>query len=295
MALRRPGAGRRPPLAGGDGRLLGYRWPEQADDGLDPLADPDGIVCLPSVYREPPADDRLRALLAAAYGEGWSDARLGGLLRDVGAPSLAAWLRAKSGFFAQHVKLFHHRPFLWHLTDGQRDGFAAIVNDHRFDGTALSKLIYTYLGDWIGRQERAAAAGEAGAQGRLDAATTLRQKLIAIAAGEPPYDVYVRWKPLAEQPIGWEPDLNDGVRLNIRPFVAAGVLATKVNVKWGKDRGADPTSHEEPLRREASGDLKERLDRHCATERHNDLHFSRAEKERARHLAAAATTPGGMA
>ncbi len=25
-----------------------------------------------------------------------------------------------------------------------------------------------------------------------------------------PYDISVRWKPLHEQPIGWEPDINDG-------------------------------------------------------------------------------------
>ena len=28
-------------------RLLGYRWPDQSEDGLDTLADPDVIVCLP--------------------------------------------------------------------------------------------------------------------------------------------------------------------------------------------------------------------------------------------------------
>jgi len=33
--------------------------------------------------------------------------------------------------------------------------------------------------------------------------------------GEAPYDILVRWKPLEQQPIGWYPDLNDGVRLNI--------------------------------------------------------------------------------
>ena len=57
----------------------------------------------------------------------------------------------------------------------------------------------------------------------------------------------MRWKPLEEQPIGWDPDLNDGVRLNIRPFVkvpdvkgkGAGVLRHKVNVHWRNDRGRD--------------------------------------------------------
>ena len=47
---------------------------------------------------------------------------------------------------------------------------------------------------------------------------------------------------LAEQPMEWNPDLNDGVRLNIRPFFEAGVpreKAQKLNIKWGKDRGKD--------------------------------------------------------
>ena len=65
----------------------------------------------------------------------------------------------------------------------------------------------------------------------------LQRQLEAIRDGEPPYDIYVRWKPLQEQPIGWNPDVNDGVRLNIRPFVEAGVLRSRVSVNWKKDRG----------------------------------------------------------
>ena len=69
----------------------------------------------------------------------------------------------------------------------------------------------------------------------------------------------MRWKSLAEQPIGWEPDLDDGVRLNIRPFVTAGVLRAKVNINWNKDRGKDPDGSERindlhlHARREAGG------------------------------------------
>ena len=67
-------------------------------------------------------------------------------------------------------------------------------------------------------------SGKTGADLRLAAAQSSQEKLKLILAGEPPYDIFVRWKPLAEQPIGWNPDLNDGVRLNIRPFVEAGIL-----------------------------------------------------------------------
>lgn len=67
-----------------------------------------------------------------------------------------------------------------------------------------------------------------------------------ILEGEPPYDIFVRWKPLAQQPIGWNPDLNDGVRLNIRPFMTAEVLRhnkkPKLNIAWDKDRGKDVES-----------------------------------------------------
>ena len=70
------------------------------------------------------------------------------------------------------------------------------------------------------------------------------------ALGESPHDIFVRWKPLCEQPIGWDPDLNDGVRLNIRPWMrvgdvkkkGAGVLRDKPNCKWTKDRGKDVES-----------------------------------------------------
>lgn len=274
------------PLQVAIARLLGYAWPEQAEDGLAALADPDGIVCLPSVYQESAAHLRLRGLLERAHGEAWSSELMAGLLRDVSAPSLDAWLRSRTGFFAQHVRLFHNRPFLCHITDGRADGFSAVVNYHRLDPNTLSKLIYTYLGDWVSRQERAVESGEAGAPGRLDAATALRAKLIAIAAGEPPYDIYVRWKSLAGQPIGWQPDLNDGVRINIRPFVEAGILAAKVNVKWGKDRGADPAVRPEPLLAQAdTRDLRDRIACHASTDRHNDLHFTNEEKRQACELA----------
>ena len=64
-----------------------------------------------------------------------------------------------------------------------------------------------------------------------------------------PFDIFVRWKPVLEQPIGWEPDINDGVRLNIRPFMSedipggkkgAGILRAKPGVHWRTDRGKEP-------------------------------------------------------
>jgi hypothetical protein len=248
------------PLQVAAARLLGYRWPEQQADSLESLADEDGIACLPQTAGEPPAVERLRGVLAAAYGPDWSPALLEHLLAEAGfgGRDLGEWLR--DGFFSQHCKLFHSRPFIWHIWDGRKDGFSALVNYHRLDAARLEKLIYTYLGDWIRLQREKREAGEPGAEGRLVAALELKKKLELIREGEPPYDIYVRWKPLHQQPLGWDPDLNDGVRLNIRPFVTAGVLRAKFTLNWNKDRGKNP-------------DGSERL---------NDLHFSLAEKRQAR-------------
>ena len=133
-----------------------------------------------------------------------------------------------------------------------RDGFAALVNYHQLDRPTLERLTFTYLGDWIERQTAGVRDEVAGAEERLVAAQDLQRRLELILDGEPPYDIFVRWKPLAEQPIGWDPDLNDGVRLNARPFVEAGVLRSKFTVHWKKDRGKNPDG----------------------SERHNDLHYT---------------------
>jgi len=236
-------------------RLVGYQWPRQTgssfpdcpalgSDGLEKLADNDGIVCLPPLNREQPAAARLRNLLAAALGKFDERALLNAA--EAKKTTLEDWLRDE--FFEQHCALFHHRPFLWHIWDGRKDGFSALVNYHRLNHANLQKLTYTYLGSWINDQEAAAKADTPGAAERLLAAQELQKELAKILEGEPPYDIFVRWKPLAKQARGWNPDINDGVRLNIRPFLlakdvgkkGAGILRSKPNIKWDKDRGKEP-------------------------------------------------------
>lgn len=254
------------PLQVAVARLLGYRWPDQAADDLDAFADRDGIAALQSLPGEPDLSTRLRELLAAAYGTSWSSTLERQLVIAAGGNNgvLDDWLR--DSFFAQHVKVFDNRPFLWHIWDGRKDGFSAIVNYHMLDRRTLEKLTFTSLGAWIDRQKHEARAGRAGADARLAAAEDLQRRLQLILEGAPPYDIYVRWKPMFEQPIGWEPDVDDGVRLNIRPFVTAGALRSKISVHWRKDRGTNPDG----------------------SERHNDLHPTLEERRDARREAEAA-------
>jgi Eco57I restriction-modification methylase len=290
-------------------RLLGYCWPAELDATMElsdesrtlikksqellPFADEDGIVCIPPVRGEMKAEDQLENLLAAAYGDEWSSNKKAELLALAGhaGKTLETWLRDK--FFTQHCKLFHHRPFIWHIWDGLHDGFAAMVNYHKLDAKLLETLIYNYLGDWISRQKQDIGNSVDGAQEKLAAAEVLKKKLELILEGEGypdkknpeksyGYDIFVRWKPIEKQPIGWNPDLNDGVRLNIRPFMTvpdvgkkgAGILRDKPNIKWTKDRGKDvasaPWYHLGPIHGGNEGD------------RINDHHLTLEEKGKAR-------------
>ena len=244
-------AGADQPLQVAVARLLGYQWPRQtgssfpdcpalAPDGLESLADVDGIVCFSASMGEDAAAERLRELLASAYGKDWNASKQEELLAqvDYAGSTLEDWLR--KGFFEQHCKLFHNRPFIWHIWDGHKSGFSALVNYHKLTHDNLEKLTYAFLGDWIRRQQAAVKAGEAGSDARLQAAKQLQSALKLILDGEPPYDIFVRWKPLAQQVIGWKPDINDGVRMNIRPFATADILRKRVKIKWEKDRGKEP-------------------------------------------------------
>ncbi|WP_024514759.1 SAM-dependent methyltransferase [Bradyrhizobium sp. Tv2a-2] len=308
-------------------RLLNYRWPRQtgssfmdcpaapAPDEVDRsgVIDTDGIVPLAALGGEADAATRLRDLIRAVWGPDYAEDTIRELLTAEAAKAtdLGTWLADE--FFEGHCKLFHQTPFVWHIWDGVRGGFSALVNYHRLceaNGAGrrlLEKLRDSYLGEWIAAQRRALAAGEAGAEDRLLAAEHLRGELTKIIEGDPPYDIFVRWKPLHRQSIGWEPDIDDGIRLNIRPFLTAKpknsarrdgcILRVTPRVKKhaGADRGAEPKlekgdfpwfwaeDHDVDTTDFAGGpQFKGR--------RYNDLHYTRAFKQSARETKAGAVS-----
>lgn len=262
-------------------RLAGYRWPAETDPDMRlsaearariadaatlPPGDADGLLSLVPVLGERPLADRLRAFCATAWGDAWTPAQEAALItaacdRAKDKPprqlTLEAWLRTHAA--RQHAKLFQDRPFLWWITDGRADGFTAVAHYHRLTRVNLERLAYTVLGDWLTRL---------GDDPKAEAARVLQAKLAQILTGEAPHDIFIRWKPLHAQPLGWDPDLDDGVRLNIRPFIEAKVLAHEPNVKYGADRGKDVASA--PWFPVFNG------------ERRNDHHTTLAEKQAAR-------------
>jgi hypothetical protein len=262
-------------------RIAGYRWPAETDTAMHlsseararvaevanlPPADADGLLPLSPLLGERGLADRLRAWCAAAWGTAWKPDTEAALVaaacerakeKPPKSLTLEAWLRTHAA--RQHAKLFYDRPFLWWITDGRADGFCVVTHYHRLTRDVLSRLAFHVLGDYLARL---------GDDPRAEAARILQRTLEQIIDGEAPYDIFVRWKSLNEQPLGWDPDLDDGVRLNIRPFVEAGVLAHEPNVKYGVDRGKDVPSA--PWHDVFNG------------ERRNDYHTTLAEKRRAR-------------
>ena len=270
-------------------RLCGYRWPSETDTEMLlsdearawiakaaalPAGDNDGLLSVSAVAGEKPLADRLRAYLAAAFGADWSDTLERRLVAEADETldkktardgSLERWVRDRA--FRQHCALFGQRPFLWHISDGLKDGFSVFVHYHRFDPANLRKLTYTQLGDWLARAEAENNAL------RYERGRELQQKLEKILEGEKPYDIFVRWKLLAQQPLGWARDLDDGVRQNIRPFILAGVLTHDLSkILKDKDRGKDVSSA--PWYDVFNG------------ERRNNHHTTLAEKRAAREAAA---------
>jgi hypothetical protein len=295
-------------------RLAGYKWPVELDtkirlapeakwwtvkcNDLEGFADDDGVIPIAPMRNEPAAESRVRNLLRAAFGQEWSNTKEATLLTAAGvangkaspAQNLDDWLRNR--FFEEHCALFHQRPFVWHIWDGRKkDGFGVLVHYHRLvapNGAGrrlLEKLTHGYLGDWIKRQRDEGNSGKEGADARLSAALALQEKLTKILEGEPPYDLFVRWKPLHQQPIGWEPDINDGVRINIRPFIEADILRFTPKIKWTKDRGSEPHRAKadfpwfwgwDERTEDFAGGSK------FTGERFNDLHYTTAFKRAAR-------------
>jgi hypothetical protein len=240
-------------------RLAGYRWPGETDPAMRlsdlareriaqaaalPEVDADGLLPLRAQGADPSLADRLRNMLAKALGAGLSPAQEHALVRAADAKldkkeareaTLETWLRDRA--FRQHCILFQQRPFLWQVWDGLPGGFSAFLHYHRLDSAALGRLTYTLLGDWI------RTAKSEGQTARQERAEQLQQKLAKIIEGETPYDIFVRWKPLAKQSLGWDPDLDDGVRLNLRPFMMADILREQPKgISWKKDRGTDTPS-----------------------------------------------------
>jgi hypothetical protein len=212
-------------------------------------ADEDDIVPFASVAGEPSLLERVIAELEALFPQrevGQIEIEIANELKR-GAKgyrrttSIAGWL--ENAFFDYHCGLYKNRPIIWHIASAQgmnRFAFGALVHYHRFNKNRIGKLRGQYLRDAIESFRREAAlADRAGRseerlewQSRLEEAQDLDRRLQWVQegrhegpeAGERDFRILTPWKSPAQCPKGWDPDLDDGVKVNIGPMQKAGVL-----------------------------------------------------------------------
>ncbi len=228
-------------------RMLGYRWPSHGDHEdehgaiLDPeLAANDGVIPLGHIGNEATAQERLLLRLTGDFGEEGAERSLREFRQWVGR-DLGDWLRRD--FFKRHVQQFKQRPIAWHLVSPQRT-FEAFVLYHKLSRETLQKLRAQYAGSLIEHlrsdQERARARGEntrvTEIQLQIEDVEEFRNRIEKIERGdELKYRIRCRWKgeEATGRPGPYAPDIDDGVKVNIRPFQEAGILAVReVIKKW---------------------------------------------------------------
>jgi hypothetical protein len=160
--------------------------------------------------------------------------------------SISEWL--EDVFFEYHVSLYKNRPVHWHISSAQgkdKAAFGALIRYHKFDKNCMAKLRGTYLRETIElfRREAALAAQERREddrlewQAKLEETQELDRRLQLVQegyhegpeGGDSDFRILTPWKSKKERPKGWDPDLDDGVKVNIEPLQKAGVLRiTKV-------------------------------------------------------------------
>ncbi len=222
-------------------RLLGYRWPEEA-----PSSGAEGQPIIPLVRCDATtrtADELLGARLEAEFGVEGRDESEREFRTYVGR-DLKEWLHRD--FFKRHIQQFKQRPVVWHFVSGGHPSgraperaFEAFVRYHALSRETLQTLRATYAGGLIERlranAERDAARASA-FQIQIEEVEEFRAALARIERGETLKDrIRCRWKGETDdgRPGPYAPDLDDGVKVNIRPFQEARLLAVKeVIKKW---------------------------------------------------------------
>ena len=208
-------------------------------------ADEDGLVPFLHVSGEAPLLDRVNAELGKLFPT--RDVNeveveiVNELKRKVKGydrtESIREWL--ENVYFAYHASTYKNRPIFWHISSKQGKGpaaFSALVHYHVFDKDQMARLRGVYLREAIGVFRREAAlAGQTGRaddrlewQARVEEAEELDRRLQRVQEGfhhgTEDYRILSPWKTEKERPQGWDPDINDGVKVNIEPLQRSGVL-----------------------------------------------------------------------
>jgi len=212
-------------------------------------ADQDGIVPFLATAGEASVVERVHDELARAFPRlnvGQVEVDIANELKKAVAgyrrvSGIAEWL--ENVFFDYHCSLYKNRPILWHVASTQGLGasaFGAFVHYHRFDADRMAKLRARYVRDALDTFRREAALAEQAGrpderrdwQAKAEELADLDQHLQWVQegrhegpeGGERDFRILTPWKPEPARPSGWNPDIDDGVKVDIAPLQKAAVL-----------------------------------------------------------------------
>lgn len=176
----------------------------QDDDGIVPLAG--------RAARGGNLVDRVRRMLEAQFGPEIAY-QLEQDAADYLGRSLEEWLH-RYFFHHFHIHLYKKRPILWHLTS-PRGYFAVLLDYHRLTRDTLPRIKMLYL--WPQIEE---------VSSRLNTARLEEVPIATIAALEEEQADLEAFSKQISQLIdnGYDPDIDDGVKVNLLPIQEAGLL-----------------------------------------------------------------------
>jgi hypothetical protein len=200
----------------------------------DVRADDDGIVPLAGcAAREPTLMDRVRARLEEAFGPATAY-NLEQEAADYVGRDVETQLHTYF-FHHFHADLYKKRPILWHLTSDKKH-FAVMLDYHRLDRDTLPKVRSLYL--WPQMEEVRTRLAAARADENVSLTHDLEEELKDLQAFEARLEaviegrVSVRLPKWANGPYRngeppYDPDLDDGVKVNLLPIQKARLLPIK--------------------------------------------------------------------
>lgn len=224
-------------------RLLSYAVKRVVD------ADEDGIVPYEAIAGKEALIDRVRGELAILFPDHDASKIEVEIVNELKArvtgyrtvASIEQWI--EDVYFEFHSSLYKNRPIIWHITSKPGRGpqaFGALCHYHKFDGNRIAKLRGSYIRDAIQTFKREAAlASQEGRtqdrqewQAKLEEVQELDRKLQLVQegffegkeGGDRDFRILTPWKSSGQRPKGWNPDIDDGVAVNIAPLQRAGVL-----------------------------------------------------------------------
>lgn len=184
-------------------------------------ADWDGIL-----VEDPEHDDdvvrRVREVLHVIWGDG-ADGIEQEACEMLGVKELRDWFRNPRNFWDDHIKRYsksrRKAPIYWLLQSSKRS-FALWIYYHRLDGDMLAKALTTYVEPKVRREETRLAELKAAFEAQQPTGAAARKAERDIERQEALVSELVEFRAAFDRAtkLGLQPDLDDGVVLNIAPL-----------------------------------------------------------------------------